>query len=143
MYSWEIEKIEEIPEKEQKEYCDKLISRYNNELKDLKSAKKASNAKAIGSCAWRIGLIATAIAALAGPLMAAFGTGAVNLAGEIMSVSSIGLFGASMLGSTISNDDGPKDIKMELEASKDATNKIREINKKINIVQSKQKMGKR
>lgn len=143
MLDWEISYIEKMPEEEQKRYYDKLISKYQEKIKELKREKKDGNHKAIGAIAWRTTLIASAVALFAGPAMAVLGQGAVQTIGEIASIGSIGLFAGSLVGSIAVDDDGPKDIKIGFDAAKDAKNQIKEIKEKMKNVEKKQAMGAR
>ena len=143
MLDWEISYIEKMPEEEQKRYYDKLISKYQEKIKELKREQKNNNHQAAGALIWRAGLIASAVALFAGPAMAVLGEGAVQTIGEIASVGSIGLFGASIVGSIAVDDDGPKDIKIGFEAARDAKKQIKEIKEKMKNVEKKQAMGAR
>ena len=134
METWEIEKVDEMTESEQKEYYEKMVDAYNKELAALKEAKKKTDKSAIAACSWRATLIAGAVMVIAGPLMAAFGVGAVNTIGEITTATSLGMFGGGMVGSILVNDEGPKGIKKDLLASKDAREKIKGLKAKIKEV---------
>ena len=143
METWEIEKVEEMTESEQKEYYEKMVVAYNKELADLKKAKKESDKGAIAACSWRATLIAGAIMAIAGPLMTVFGVGAINTIGEITAATSLGMFGGGMVGSLLVDDDGPKGIKKDLLASKDAREKIKGLKAKIKEASKKSATKKR
>lgn len=143
MQAWEIDKVEELTEEEQKQYYEKLVAAYKDEIKELKDAKKSSDGRAIASCSWRALLIAAAVGVIAGPLMMTLGVGAVKAAGDIVALSGIGMFASGLLGSIFVNDDGPKDIKVNALASKDAREKIKDLKAKIKEINKKPVMAKR
>ena len=140
---WEIENVEKMSEDNQRYYFERLMKKYQKELDDLKIEKRERNLSAIGSCAWRTGLIASAVLLFAGVAAAVLGEGALKIAGEIGSVSSIGLFGGSMVGSIAVDDDGPKDIKENFEAAKEANRQIKELKAKIKEIKQKPVMSAR
>lgn len=143
MYVWEMEKVEQMSEDAQRDFYNRLIEKYKKELNELKLKKSERNLSAINSCAWRTGLIASAVLLFAGVAAAVLGEGALKIAGEIGSALSIGLFGGSMVGSIVVDDDGPKDIKINFEAAKEAKRQIKELKAKIKEIEQKPVMSAR
>lgn len=138
MQGWEIEMVEKMPKEEQKRYYDRVIKKYKEQVQELKREKKSHNKHALGALTWRTGLTVATLAVIAGPAMMAFGQGTpVGFAGELVSVGAIGLFGGSLFGSIIADDDGPKDIKIGFEAARDAKAQIKELKTKIKNVEKK------
>lgn len=143
MKQWEIEMVEKMSPSEQRAYYEKMIKGYKTEVKALQRAKADHNKSALGSCAWRAGIIGTALALFGGAAMIGLGQDAIRTAGEISMVSSIGLFGAGMFGMVVSDDNGPKDIKINAEAARDAKRQIKEIKEKIKEIEKKPVMANR
>lgn len=143
MEAWEIERIEKMSEEEQREYYEKVIKKYQEEIKKLKRTKAYSNKSALSSCAWRAGIIGAMLVMFGGGAMIGFGEGAVRTAGEISMLSSLALFGGGMYGMLMSDDNGPIDIKLAFEAAKDAKKQIKEIKEKIKEIEQKPVMANR
>ena len=143
MSSWEIERVEKMTEEEQRAYYGNLVKRYKEQIKELKGQERRNNVSAIASIGWRVAMLAGAIAAFAGPALTALGSGAIKIIGEITTISSVPLFGASMFGMLSSDDDGPKDININFLAAKETRASIKELEGKIKEINKKPVMGKR
>lgn len=144
MSPWEIEKVEEMTEDEQKEYYKKLIKKYKDLIKDARQDKRFANFESICVVGWRVALAAAAIGVLGGPTMAAIGgKELLGTIGGILMISSIPALAAALFGQMVAEDLDLSDVKDNFVAAQESREDIREFRKEIKEIKRKPVMRKR